>query len=163
MGDRLENLRRAFRLLCQEGIALRRTSSVYETEPVDNTNQGWFLNCVAEVGTTFGPLALLKQLLQIEQDAGRVRTVRGGPRTLDIDILLYGDAVLQSDELTVPHPRMMERRFVLEPLRELAPQLAIPSTGPGAGGPGTGKTVEQACAELRDTAQVLLLIKTLCA
>src|SRR3989304_502005 len=76
MGDRLENLRRAFRLLCQEGPALRRTSSIYETEPVGNTDQGWFLNCVVEVSTSLEPPALLGQLLNIEQSMGRVRTVR---------------------------------------------------------------------------------------
>ena len=159
MGDRLENLRSALRLLCQKGIALRRTSSVYETEPVDNTDQGWFLNCVAEVGTTLEAPALLHRLQRIENELGRERTVRGGPRTLDIDILMYDDLVIRSDKLTLPHPRMLERRFVLEPLREIAPQLVIPS----ADGPGAGKTVAQAYAEMRDPAQVRLLIKTLCA
>jgi 2-amino-4-hydroxy-6-hydroxymethyldihydropteridine diphosphokinase len=155
MGDRRENLRGAFRLLDgQEGIALRRTSPIYETEPVGNTDQDWFLNCVAEVGTTLEPIPLLDQLLHIEQTLGRIRTVRNAPRTLDIDILLYGDVVLQSAELALPHPRMLQRRFVLEPLRELAPKLIIS---------GTGKTVEQAYAELRDASQVRLLIKMLCA
>jgi 2-amino-4-hydroxy-6-hydroxymethyldihydropteridine diphosphokinase len=164
LGDRLENLRRAFRLLGEKGIALRRTSSVYETEPVDNTDQGWFLNCVAEIGTSLEALGLLRRLQRIENELGRERLVRRGPRTLDIDMLLYGDLVLESSELTLPHPRMLERRFVLEPLRELGPHLVIPGVdGPGAGGPGTGRTVEQAYAGLRDTAQVRLLLNTLCA
>jgi 2-amino-4-hydroxy-6-hydroxymethyldihydropteridine diphosphokinase len=154
VGDRLENLRAALRELCGAGVALRRTSSIYETEPVDNTDQGWFLNCVAEVSTTLEPLTLLHKLQQIERQLGRERVVPKGPRTLDIDILLYGDLVLASDELTLPHPRMMERRFVLEPLCEIAPALRLPDTG---------KTVEQALHDLRDPAQVRVLIKTLCA
>ena len=154
VGDRLENLRRAFRLLCEVGIALRCTSSVYETEPVDNPDQGWFLNCIAEIATTLEPLALLRKVQQIEAQLGRERTVAKGPRTLDIDILVYGDVVLESEELTLPHPRMLQRRFVLEPLRELAPTLLIP---------GTGKTVEETLGDLRDPAQVRLMIKTLCA
>jgi 2-amino-4-hydroxy-6-hydroxymethyldihydropteridine diphosphokinase len=155
VGDRLENLREAMRLFCGAGITLRRTSSVYETEPMDNTNQGWFLNCVAEVSTTLEPVALLRKLQQIEMELGRERmTTPKGPRTLDIDILLYGDLVCASNDLTLPHPRMLERRFVLEPLNEIAPALVIP---------GAWKTVEQALAELRSPAQVRLLIKTLCA
>ncbi|MBI2818946.1 MAG: 2-amino-4-hydroxy-6-hydroxymethyldihydropteridine diphosphokinase [Acidobacteria bacterium] len=144
-GNRRENLRKAMQLFCGEGIALRCTSSIYETEPVDNTDQGWFLNCVAEVSTTLEPLALLRKLQRIENQMGRERTVPKGPRTLDIDILLCGDVVLQSDELTLPHPRMLERRFVLEPLREIAPALPLP---------GTAKTVEEAFQQLRDPAQV---------
>ena len=154
VGDRLENLRTAFRLLCQAGIALRCTSSIYETEPVDNPHQDWFLNCVAEIAPALEPLPLLRKLQQIEAQLGRERTVAKGPRTLDIDILVYGDLVLESEELTLPHPRILQRRFVLEPLRELAPALLIP---------GTGKTVEAAYNELRDPAKVRLMIKTLCA
>ncbi|MBI4480080.1 MAG: 2-amino-4-hydroxy-6-hydroxymethyldihydropteridine diphosphokinase [Acidobacteria bacterium] len=154
LGDRLENLRQAMQLFCGEGIALRCTSSIYETEPVDNTHQGWFLNCVAEVSTTLKPVALLRKLQKIESRLGRERKIPKGPRTLDIDILLYGDLVLQSAELTLPHPRMIERRFVLEPLHEIAPALRLP---------GSGKTVKEAFHELRHPAQVRLLIKTLCA
>jgi 2-amino-4-hydroxy-6-hydroxymethyldihydropteridine diphosphokinase len=154
LGDRLENLRRGMQLFCGEGIALRRTSSIYETEPVDNRDQAWFLNCVAEVLPTLEPLALLRRLQRIENQLGRERTVPKGPRTLDIDILLYGDTVMQTEELTLPHPRMLQRRFILEPLRELAPTLRLP---------GTGLTVEEAYRQLRDPAQVRLLIKSLCA
>ncbi|MBI3934748.1 MAG: 2-amino-4-hydroxy-6-hydroxymethyldihydropteridine diphosphokinase [Acidobacteria bacterium] len=154
VGDRLENLRQAMQLFCGEGIALRCTSSIYEAEPVDNTNQDWFFNCVAEVGTTLEPLALLHKLQQIEAQLGRQRTIPKGPRTLDIDILLYGDVVLESEELALPHPRMLQRRFVLEPLREIAPTLRLPRTA---------KTIGQAFNELRDPAQVRLLIKSLCA
>jgi len=154
VGDRLENLRQAMQLFCGEGIALRCTSSIYETEPVENPEQDWFLNCVAEVSTTLEPVALLRKLQKIESQLGRERTIPKGPRTIDIDILLYGDLVLQSAQLTLPHPRMMQRRFVLEPLHEIAPTLRLP---------GFGKTVEAAFHELRHSAQVRLLIKTLCA
>jgi len=154
VGDRLGNLRKAMQLFCGEGITLRCTSSVYETEPVDNTNQEWFLNCVAEVSTMLEPLALLHTLQRIETQLGRERTTPKGPRTIDIDILLYDDLILQCDELTLPHPRMLDRRFVLEPLREIAPALALP---------GSGITIEKAFNELHDPAQVRLLIKTLCA
>ena len=154
VGDRLEHLRKAMGHFCGAGIALRCTSSIYETEPVDHRDQGWFLNCVAEVSTTLEPLPLLRQLQHIEEQLGRQRSVPKGPRTLDIDILLYGDSILRTQELTLPHPRMLERRFVLEPLCEIAPALEIPTSG---------KTVGQALRDLRDPAQVRLLIKTLCA
>jgi 2-amino-4-hydroxy-6-hydroxymethyldihydropteridine diphosphokinase len=141
-------------MICDAGIALRRTSSVYETEPVENTEQGWFLNSAVEIATTLRPLKLLARIQQIEAKLGRQRDIPKGPRTLDIDILLYDDLVMDMRELTLPHPRMMQRRFVLEPLREIAQNLPIL---------GTGKTVQQAYDELRDPAQVRLLIKTLCA
>jgi len=154
VGDRLENLRAAMQRLSSAGVALLRTSSIYETEPVDNTNQGWFLNCIAEVSTALEPLPLLHKLQEIEKQLGRERAVPKGPRTLDIDILLYGDVIVESEALTVPHPRMLQRRFVLEPLCEIAPALRLPVSR---------KTVEQALRDLRNPAQVRLLIKTLCA
>lgn len=154
VGDRMAELRRAMQLFCGEGMAMRRTSSVYETEPVGYTEQGWFLNCVAEISTTLEPVALLHRLQRIENQLGRERTVPKGPRTIDIDMLLYGDVVMQTEELTLPHPRMLERRFVLEPLREIVPALRLP---------GSGITVAEAYQQLRDPAQVRLLIKTLCA
>ncbi len=154
VGDRLENLRAAMRMFCEVGIALRCTSSVYETEPVGHANQDWFLNCVVEVSTSLEPVALLHALQRIEHDLGRTPTIPNGPRTIDLDILLYGDLILKSNELTLPHPRMLERRFVLEPLAEIAPDALIP---------GTTISSKQALAGLRDPAQVRLLIKTLCA
>jgi 2-amino-4-hydroxy-6-hydroxymethyldihydropteridine diphosphokinase len=154
VGDRMENLRRGMELFCGEGIALRRTSSIYETEPVENTDQGWFLNCVAEVSTPLAPLVLLRRLQRTERQLGRERTTPKGPRTLDIDILLYDDLVLHTEELTLPHPRMLERRFVLEPLREIAPALRLPVSG---------MTVEKAYQQLHDPAKVRLIVKTLCA
>ena len=152
LGNRLENLRRACQALAQKGIQLRRISSVYETEPVDFAEQDWFLNCVVEAETTLPPLALLQEVQQVEGELGRQREQPKGPRTLDIDILLYGDLVLPSGALMLPHPRMLERRFVLEPLREIAPSLRLPMSS---------KTVEEAFRELRDTSQVRCLCETI--
>ena len=154
LGDRLGNLRQATRLLEAAGLPLRAASSIFETEPVDFADQGWFLNCVVEIATTIPPLALLQEAQQIESQLGRERTIPRGPRTLDVDILLYGDLILESPELTIPHPRMLLRRLVLEPLREIAPKLRLP---------GSDLTVEQACDALRDPAQVRRLTHAGCA
>jgi len=101
-------------------------SSLYETEPVEFTEQPWFLNCVVSLETAETPAQLLAGLLAIEQDLGRVRTQKKGPRTIDIDILLLGDVILDRPELTVPHPALHQRRFVLEPLAEIAPDVPHP-------------------------------------
>jgi len=101
-------------------------SSFYETEPVEFTEQPWFLNCVVSLETAETPAQLLATLLAIEQEMGRVRTQKKGPRTIDIDILLLGDAILDSSELTIPHPALHQRRFVLEPLAEIAPDVQHP-------------------------------------
>jgi 2-amino-4-hydroxy-6-hydroxymethyldihydropteridine diphosphokinase len=145
IGDRLENLRQGCSQLNGERIRLRRLSSVYETEPVDYTEQAWFLNCVAEIETQLGPLSLLERLHEIENRMGRLRERPKGPRTLDIDILLYGDLTLSSENLFLPHPRMLERRFVLEPLSEIASSLRLPLSQ---------KTVEEVLRELDDRSQV---------
>ena len=106
-------------------------SSVRETEPVGHAEQGHFLNAAVKLETALPPDALLDLLLAIERDLGRVREGRRfGPRTLDLDLLLYGDEQLDSADLTVPHPRLAERAFVLEPLAELEPGLEIPGRGP---------------------------------
>jgi 2-amino-4-hydroxy-6-hydroxymethyldihydropteridine diphosphokinase len=93
------------------------------------TNQPWFLNQVAEFETSLFPLRLLHRIHRIEKDLGRVRIVVNGPRTVDIDIILYGTTIMQSADLEIPHPRYRERRFVLEPLAELNPALRDPATG----------------------------------
>ena len=103
-----------------------RTSAVYETEPVGGPEQGPFLNLVVELETTAAPRELLERCRRAEKAAGRVRDVRFGPRTLDADVLLVGDLTVADDDLDVPHPRMYERRFVLQPLAELAPGLVDP-------------------------------------
>jgi 2-amino-4-hydroxy-6-hydroxymethyldihydropteridine diphosphokinase len=125
LGDRAENLRRAIEQL--HGV--RRVSSFYETEPVDVADQPWFLNCVAEIEIGGSPLELLRELQAIEQGLGRVRTIPRGPRTVDLDILFFADTVMDMPELTIPHPRLEVRRFVLEPLAEIAPELRHPVTG----------------------------------
>jgi 2-amino-4-hydroxy-6-hydroxymethyldihydropteridine diphosphokinase len=129
VGNRGGNLRRAIEELRRSGIAVRRVSSFYETEPVDVPDQPWFVNCVVEVETDQGALELLRALQAIEQHMGRVRTTPRGPRTVDLDILFFGGAVMDTPELTIPHPRLEGRRFVLEPLNEIAPELRDPATG----------------------------------
>lgn len=119
LGDRRGHLRRAVAGL-PDVVAV---SGVYETEPVGKQDQGAFLNMAVELRTALDPYELLRWCLLLEQDAGRVRTERWGPRTLDADVLLHGDTSIQSDLLTIPHPRMFERRFVLQPMADLAPEL----------------------------------------
>ena len=131
LGDREATIARALELL-DEPPELRVTgvASVRETEPVGVLDQPQFLNTAMRVETTLAPRELLDRLLAVERTLGRVRTgERWGPRTLDLDLLLYGDAVLDEPGLAVPHPRLHERRFVLEPLYELAPDLLVPGRG----------------------------------
>ena len=128
VGDREGNLRAALEHLNQAGIRILRVSPVYETEPVDLTGQRWFLNLAAEAEADLFPRQLLARTQKIERALGRVRTVPKGPRTIDIDILLFGNVVMNSQGLEIPHPRMAERRFVLIPLADLAPDLRHPVT-----------------------------------
>ena len=129
LGDRKAYLRKALEKLEAAGIHVVRRSSVYETEPQDVPDQPWFLNMVVEAATALLPLPLLDRVQQIERALGRRRVTPKGPRTVDIDILLYGKSVIHSARLTVPHPRLTDRRFVLEPLAEIAPALVHPATG----------------------------------
>ena len=126
LGDREANLRKAIVTLARPSIELVRASSIYETAPMLLEEQPWFLNQVVEVKTSLFPRQLLHCAQEVERQLGRKRTIANGPRIIDIDILLYGRTVMASYELTVPHPRMAERRFVLEPLAELAPRLRHP-------------------------------------
>jgi 2-amino-4-hydroxy-6-hydroxymethyldihydropteridine diphosphokinase len=128
IGDREANLRAAIEQLAAPRLRVLRVSPIYETEPVDYTDQRWFLNLVVEAETTLFPMQLLARIGKIERELGRVRTVPKGPRTIDIDILLYGKAVVQCTTLEIPHPRMAQRRFVLAPLADLAPDLRHPVT-----------------------------------
>lgn len=123
LADREKNLRDAIAALPSAGARPTRASSIYETEPVDFTEQPWFLNCVVEAETQVPPLELLHALRAIESRFGSKKEFAKGPRLLDIDILVYGDIVMDTPELQVPHPRMTQRRFVLAPLTELAPGL----------------------------------------
>ena len=128
LGDRQAYLDFGARSLAEEGTLLRR-SSVFETEPVGYAEQPWFLNQVFELKTELAPQTLLARCNAIELEAGRVRTFRNAPRPLDLDILLYGNEVICDPDLIIPHPRMTERRFVLEPMVEIAPNLNYPTTG----------------------------------
>jgi len=128
IGDREANLGAAIERIAAPRLRVLRVSPIYETEPVDCTGQRWFLNLVVEAETSFFPMQLLTRIGKIERELGRVRTMPKGPRTIDIDILLYGNAVVQCATLEIPHPRMAERRFVLAPLADLAPGLRHPVT-----------------------------------
>ena len=127
LGDRTENLRLAIAALAQAGVHVTRESSIYETEPVDYLEQGWFLNCVVEAETQLDPFALLRALRAIEAHMGSKKEIPKGPRLMDLDILLYGSESVATPELQIPHPRMHLRRFVLAPLAELAPNLTHPT------------------------------------
>ncbi len=126
VGDRAGILKQALAAMEANGIHIVRQSSVYHTEPVDAPPQSWFLNAVVEAETMLMPRQLLATLTRIERTFGRRRTMARGPRTLDLDVLLYGTSVIHAKELEVPHPRMALRRFVLVPLAELAPALRHP-------------------------------------
>lgn len=128
LGDRVANIRKALELLAEAGVEIRRVSSFYRTEPVDFRAQPWFVNCVAEIATDFMPMQLLKALKSVERAFGRRSGVPKGPRPMDIDILLYESVVMRSSELTIPHERLAERKFVLIPLHELAASLRHPVT-----------------------------------
>jgi 2-amino-4-hydroxy-6-hydroxymethyldihydropteridine diphosphokinase len=132
LGDRVATLRRALDLLADEpGIQVVDVSSFRETEPVGVTEQPRFINAAAAIETDLSPRALLERLLAVERTLGRTRDgPRFGPRTVDLDLLLYEDDVIAEPGLEVPHPRLHERRFALEPLLELDPELAAPGRGP---------------------------------
>lgn len=128
LGDRRANLSDAVRRLESAGVRVVRESSIYETEPRDLRAQPWFLNQVVEAKTDLFPRQLLGRTQKIEREMGRKRIVAKGPRVIDIDIVLFGDAVVRTPQLQIPHPRMTERRFVLEPLAELTPDLRHPAS-----------------------------------
>ena len=125
MGDRQGNLSKALDLLSQK-LQMGRVSSVYDTEPMGNVEQPRFLNLVCQVYTGLAPTALLALAKGIESKLGRVHSKPNAPRPIDIDILFYGDKVIETPELVIPHPRVMERAFVLVPLAEIAPELKHP-------------------------------------
>jgi 2-amino-4-hydroxy-6-hydroxymethyldihydropteridine diphosphokinase len=131
LGDRERTLREAVDALrAEDGVQVVAVSTLRETEPVGVGEQPLFLNGALELETTLPPRALLDRLLAVEQRFGRVRVPEEhGPRTLDLDLLLYDDEEIEEPGLTVPHPRLHERRFVLEPLAELAPGLVVPGRG----------------------------------
>ena len=128
MGNRQDNLDRALALSSQR-LQVKRISSIYETEPVGNIEQPHFLNLVCQIYTSLAPNELLTLAKGIEIKMGRTPAIRNAPRPIDIDILLYGDQVIDTPELIIPHPRLPERAFVLIPLAELAPDLIHPVSG----------------------------------
>lgn len=128
IGDREANLRKAIERLESLDVRILRASRIYETEPVDYVDQAWFLNQVVEAETALFPLQLLTRIARVERELGRTRTMPKGPRTIDIDILFYAGAVIRTVRLEIPHPRLAQRRFVLAPLAELAPDLRHPVT-----------------------------------
>lgn len=121
MGDRAHQLQQAIQIIDRfQHIDVTSVSPIYETEPVGYTDQPQFLNLCIEIETTLKPQELLKRCLETEQALHRVRKIRWGPRTLDVDILLYGNEIIEEDKLIIPHPRMVERAFVLIPLNDIA-------------------------------------------
>ena len=144
VGDRRASIRAALDALGSLAVtSVARVSSLYDTAPWGVVSQERFLNAVVELETELAPDVLLRELAGIEDACGRVRHERWGPRTLDLDILLYGDRVIETEELVVPHPRLAQRAFVLVPLAELEPTLEVP---------GLGVTVEALLDELGDDA-----------
>jgi len=125
LGDGAANLRFAIARLRSAG-KITAISSLYETEPVEVVDQAWFLNCVVAIETELAPQELFQSLQTIEQIMGRQRPSQKGPRNIDIDLLLFGDCVISQPGLEIPHPAMHRRRFVLEPLAEIAPQACHP-------------------------------------
>ena len=146
LGDRQHNLDEAMELLSQR-VRLFEVSSTYDTEPVGNPDQPRFLNLVARIQTRLAPLELLTLTKGIEAKLGRTRDKPNTPRSLDIDILFYGDQVVKNRQLVIPHPRLTERAFVLVPLTEIAPKLIHPVSG---------KTAEKLLAELKQGLQGVL-------
>ncbi len=127
IGDRAANITRVRRLLEETaGVRVVAMSSLIETRPVGYEDQRDFINAVAEIRTSRGPRELFEEIKRIEREMGRTATFRYGPRVIDIDILLFGDRVVDDPDLTIPHPRMHKRRFVLDPLAEIAPEVVHP-------------------------------------
>ena len=146
IGDRLKHIQNAIHALSKtEGITLLKISSVYKTDPIGYEAQGEFLNGVIAIQTTLSPLSLLHTLKDIETVVGRQHRIRWGPREIDLDLLIYGDLCLQTEQLVVPHPEMHLRRFVLVPLAEIAPDLVHPVFQ---------ETVQTLCNHLEDDQSV---------
>jgi len=148
LGDRLANIRKAIELMKKERIEITDESSIYETEPVGYIEQGWFLNSVVRGRTELSPERLWETLEKIEKSMGREREIKWGPRIIDLDILFYGNKILNGKKLQIPHLELHKRKFVLVPLEEIAPQLVHPVLK---------KTISQLLRDLKDNSQVKLL------
>lgn len=129
LGDRAATMRRALELLRSETLRIERCSSIYETEPVGYADQPEFLNAVAEIETSLEPRLLMERMQEVEESLGKATPFANGPRTIDLDLLLYGNSVSEEPGLIIPHPRLHQRRFVLEPLAEVAPGIEHPVLG----------------------------------
>jgi 2-amino-4-hydroxy-6-hydroxymethyldihydropteridine diphosphokinase len=145
LGNRLANIRKAIELMEEEGIEIIDKSSLYETEPVGYKQQGWFLNSVVRGKTELSPKRLWKMLEKIEKLMGREKEVKWGPRIIDLDILFYGNKILNDEQLQIPHSELHKRRFVLVPLQEIAPQLVHPVLN---------KSIRELLGELKDNSEV---------
>jgi 2-amino-4-hydroxy-6-hydroxymethyldihydropteridine diphosphokinase len=145
LGDRVAMLERAIIAMNSAGIRVVRQSPFYATEPVGAESRRWFLNAVVEAETALLPVQLLHALLKIEHELGRRRITPHGPRTIDLDILFYGTSIIRSRELEVPHPRLTERRFVLAPMAQIAPEFRHPSLH---------KSITQLLADTPDRSEV---------
>jgi len=146
LGNRPRNLARARKLLCENGVEVLQASMVYLTEPVDYLDQPWFLNQALQVRSSLDPFALLDLAKSIEAQMKRVPTVAKGPRMIDIDILFADDLIVDLPDLTIPHPRLAQRNFVLVPLCEIAPEIRHPVLG---------KTVRELALSCSDPARVM--------
>ncbi|HEV3250718.1 MAG TPA: 2-amino-4-hydroxy-6-hydroxymethyldihydropteridine diphosphokinase [Puia sp.] len=144
-GDRFHHMQQARANIEHICGQLLQVSSLYETAPWGKTDQADFLNQVMLIDTKFNPEELLRAILSIEEKGGRKRTVKNAPRTIDIDILFYNDLILEKPGLSIPHPRIADRRFVLEPLNEISPELVHPVIG---------KTIRQLLLECKDELRV---------
>ena len=147
LGDRQAYLKSAVESLSFGDIELVRSASIYETEPRDLVDQPWFLNTVVEANTLLSPEQLLETCLDVEEENSRRRTEVKEPRTLDIDIIFYGDRIVRKPGLSIPHPAFRQRRFVLEPLAEIAPDFVDPITG---------YTVRQLLKDVYDSGEIRL-------
>ena len=127
LGDKLHNCRHSINRISKlPGYSVTKSSAIFKTEPDGVTGQDWYINCVAQIETGEGPYQLLKNLLNIEAEMGRVREKKWGPRIIDLDILLFNQEIVSSNGLSIPHPLLHKRRFVLEPLAQLAPDVVHP-------------------------------------
>lgn len=146
IGDRLKQLEQAVaKLSGHQEITIKALSSFYETKPVGVEDQPYFINAVVKLETSLPPLALLAVTQSVEQALGRERKEKWGPRVIDLDILLYGNENIQLESLTVPHPRMTERGFVLLPLEEICPDLRLPD----------GRSIRECRQQLSDTDDIV--------
>ena len=151
LGDREKNIMQATYLLAEHpGITVEKVSSLYETQPVGLTDQSYFLNAVLWISTNFSPENLLKLCLAVESQLGRTRKIHWGPRCIDIDLLVYGEVIMTTDLLTLPHPYMHKRRFVLIPLQEIAADVPIYK----------GLTAGEILEDMKDDSNIVRLFKS---